>query len=139
VVDVEREDVVLRVREVTDGAMADVVVDVTANATRPVIDAIDLVRPGGTIVLGGLKGTEVPAYPTDKLVLRGITVIGARGVTAPAYREALDLIAADRVPIERLRTHVFPLAEAERAIQVLAGEIPGEDAINVVIQPATTT
>jgi threonine dehydrogenase-like Zn-dependent dehydrogenase len=100
-----------------------------------VVDALDLVRAGGTIVLGGLKGVDVPAFPSDKVVLRGITVIGARGVTAPAYREALDLIAADRLPLERLRTHVFPLAEAERAIQTLAGEIPGEHAINVVIAP----
>jgi threonine dehydrogenase-like Zn-dependent dehydrogenase len=137
VVDVDRDDLVPAVRAITEGAMADVVVDVTANATQPVIDAVDLVRPGGTIVLGGLKGTEVPAFPSDKLVLRGITVIGARGVTAPAYRSALDLIAADRLPLDRLRTHVFPLAEAERAIQVLAGEVPGEHAINVVIAPST--
>jgi threonine dehydrogenase-like Zn-dependent dehydrogenase len=77
----------------------------------------------------------VPSFPSDKIVLRGITVIGARGVTAPAYRGALDLIAADRFPLDRLRTHVFPLADAERAIQVLAGEVPGEHAVNVVIQP----
>ena len=134
-IDVEREDLVPRVRELTGGAMADVVVDVTANATRPVIDAVDLVRAGGTIVLGGLKGVAVDAFPSDKLVLRGITVIGARGVTAPAYRDALDLIASARLPLERLRTHVFPLADAERAIQVLAGELPGEHAINVVIRP----
>jgi threonine dehydrogenase-like Zn-dependent dehydrogenase len=135
VIDVERDDLVPRVREITGGAMADIVVDVTANATQPVVDAVDIVRAGGTIVLGGLKGTTVPAFPSDKLVLRGITVIGARGVTAPAYRNALDLIASDRFPLERLRTHVFPLAEAERAIQVLAGEVPDEHAVNVVIAP----
>ena len=134
-IDVEREDLVPRVRELTGGALADVVVDVTANATQPVVDAIDVVRPGGTIVLGGLKGTTVPSFPTDKVVLRGINVIGARGVTAPAYREALDIIASERFPLERLRTHVFPLAEAERAIQTLAGEIASEHAINVVIEP----
>jgi threonine dehydrogenase-like Zn-dependent dehydrogenase len=140
VIDVESEDLVPRVRDITGGAMADIVVDVTANATQPVVDAIDAVRPGGTIVLAGLKGTAVSSFPSDKLVLRGITVIGARGVTAPAYRDAIDLLAADRLPLDRLRTHVFPLAEAERAIQtlageVIAGEILGEHAINVVIAP----
>ncbi|HEX7097538.1 MAG TPA: zinc-binding dehydrogenase [Acidimicrobiales bacterium] len=135
VVDVEAEDLVPRVRELTDGALADIVVDVTPNATRPVVDAVDIVRPGGTIVLGGLKGVTVPAFPSDKVVLRGITVIGARGVTADAYRAALDLIASRELPLERLRTHVFPLPEAEHAIQVLAGEVPGEQAVNVVIRP----
>jgi threonine dehydrogenase-like Zn-dependent dehydrogenase len=135
VVDVEQEDLVPRVRELTDGAMADVVVDVTANATQPVVDAVDAVRAGGTIVLGGLKGTAIPAFPSDKVVLRGITVIGARGVTAPAYRSALEIIDNGGLPLERLRTHVFPLAEAERAIQTLAGEVAGEHAVNVVIAP----
>jgi threonine dehydrogenase-like Zn-dependent dehydrogenase len=134
-IDVEREDLVPRVRELTGGAMADVVVDVSANATQPVVDALDLVRPGGTIVLGGLKGVPVPQFPSDKVVLRGITVIGARGVTAPGYAEAIDIIASDRFPLDRMRTHQFPLEQAEQAIQVLAGEVPGEHAVNVVIRP----
>ncbi len=134
-IDVDADDLVPRVRELTGGAMADVVLDVTANATQPVVDAVDLVRPGGTIVLGGLKGTEVPRFPSDKVVLKGITVIGARGVTADGYRDALAIIGADRFPLERMRTHTFPLAEAERAVQVLAGEVPGASAINVVITP----
>jgi threonine dehydrogenase-like Zn-dependent dehydrogenase len=134
-IDVEREDLVPRVRELTDGHMADVVLDVTANATQPVIDAVDLVRPGGTIVLGGLKGTAVPSFPSDKIVLRGITVIGARGVTADGYRDALSIIGSERFALERMRTHTFALADAERAIQVLAGEVPGEHAVNVVITP----
>ena len=134
-IDVEREDLVPRVRELTDGDMADVVVDVTANATQPVVDAIDLVRAGGTIVLGGVKGTAVPNFPSDKVVLRGITVIGARSVTAEGYRAALSIIEQQPVALHKMRTHKFPLAQAERAIQVLAGEIPGEHAINVVIEP----
>ena len=134
-IDVEQEDLVPRVRELTDGAMADVVVDVTPNATAPVVDAVECVRAGGTIVLGGLNGVEVPSFPSDKVVLRGITVIGARGVTAPGYRAALEILDSGRLPLDRLRTHVFSLAEAERAIQVLDGEIPGEHAVNVVIQP----
>ncbi len=137
-IDVEHEDLVPRVRELTGGAMADVVVDVSANATQPVVDAVDLVRPGGTIVLGGLKGVDVPGFPSDKVVLRGITVIGARGVTADGYRDALALLESERFPLERMRTHTFPLAEAERALQVLAGEIPGEEAVNVVITPQPT-
>jgi len=133
-IDVEREDLVTRVRELTGGG-ADVVIDVSAVATQPVVDAVECVRPGGTIVLGGVKGHTVPDFPSDKIVLRGITVIGARGVTAPGYREALSIIDSGALPVERMRTHQFALADAELAIQTLAGEIEGEDAINVVIRP----
>ena len=133
-IDVEREDLVPRVRELT-GAGADIVVDVSAVATQPVVDAVDCVRPGGTIVLGGVKGRMVPNFPSDKIVLRGITVIGARGVTAPGYREALSIIDSGALPVDRMRTHQFPLADAGLAIRTLAGEIEGENAINVVIRP----
>jgi threonine dehydrogenase-like Zn-dependent dehydrogenase len=134
-IDVEHEDLVPRVRELTAGAMADVVIDVSANATQPVIDAVDLVRPGGTIVLGGLKGTDIPRFPADKIVLRGIRLLGARSVTAPGYRGALDIIESGDHRLELMQTHEFPLHQAELAIQTLAGEIGGEHAINVVIRP----
>ncbi|MEO8695070.1 MAG: alcohol dehydrogenase catalytic domain-containing protein [Acidimicrobiales bacterium] len=133
-IDVEREDLVARVRELTGGG-ADVVIDVSAVATQPVVDAVECVRAGGTIVLGGVKGHTVPEFPSDKIVLRGITVIGARGVTAPGYREALAILDSGALPVDRMRTHQFALADAELAIQTLAGEIAGEDAINVVIRP----
>jgi len=133
-IDVEREDLVPRVRELTGGG-ADIVVDVSAVATQPVIDAVECVRPGGTIVLGGVKGRTVPDFPSDKIVLRGITVMGARGVTAAGYREALSIIDSGALPVERMRTHQFELADAELAIRTLAGEIEGEAAINVVIRP----
>ena len=77
----------------------------------------------------------VPDFPSDKIVLRGITVIGARGVTAPGYREALSIIDSGALPVDRMRTHQFPLADAGLAIRTLAGEIEGENAINVVIRP----
>lgn len=134
-IDVEQADVVDEVRSLTGGAMADVVLDVSANSTRPVVDAVDLARPGGTIVLGGLKGVPVPQFPSDKIVLRGITVIGARSVTAPAYRDAIELIESQRFPLDRLRTHQFGLDQAELAVRTLAGEVPGEQAVNVVLRP----
>ena len=61
-IDVEREDLVARVRELTGGG-ADIVVDVSAVATQPVVDAVECVRPGGTIVLGGVKGTHGARLP----------------------------------------------------------------------------
>ena len=56
-------------------------------------------------------------------------------MTASGYREALSIIESDTLPLDRMRTHQFALADAERAIQTLSGEIEGEHAINVVIRP----
>jgi threonine dehydrogenase-like Zn-dependent dehydrogenase len=136
VIDVESEDLVARVRELTGGRGADVVVEVTAFATEPVRDAIDCVTPGGTVVLAGVKGMKpVPGFVSDKVVLKEVTVRGAIGVTYEAYERAIRLIESRRVPLERLQTHRFALRDAERAVRTLAGEWPEERAIHCCLLP----
>jgi threonine dehydrogenase-like Zn-dependent dehydrogenase len=49
------EDVVARVRELTRHEGADVIVDVTAETMAPIPLAIEMARPGGTIILAGVK------------------------------------------------------------------------------------
>src|SRR5438270_795501 len=46
-INVEEEDVVARVSEITDGAMADVVLELTPIASQPVLDAVEAVRHSG--------------------------------------------------------------------------------------------
>ena len=135
-IDVEQDDVVRRVREITDGAMADVVIDVTAYAVEAVTQAIDLARRGGRVVLGGTKGPKpVPNFLSDKLVGKELTVIGAFGVDWPAYESAVRLIESGRYPLERMHTHTLPLVEAERGMALLAGSVPGEQAVHVALVP----
>jgi len=130
VIDVENEDARARVCELTDGRGADVVVEVTAWATEPVRDAIDYVRPGGTVVLAGVKGFRpVPGFVSDKIVLKEVTVRGAIGVTSSGYRSAIRLLESRRIPVERMHTHRFALGDADRAIRTLGREIPGEESI----------
>ena len=56
-------------------------------------------------------------------------------MTAPAYDAAIRLIESGRVPLERMHTHDFALADAERAIQMLGGEIAGESSIHSCLVP----
>lgn len=135
-IDVENEDLKQRVRELTDGRGADVVVEVTAWATEPVRDAIDCVRPGGTVVLAGVKGFRpVPDFVSDKIVLKEVRVQGAIGVTSSGYRKAIGLLEAGRVDVSRMHTHRFALTEAELAIRTLAREIPDEESIHSCLVP----
>ncbi len=135
-VDVERESVVARVQEITGGRMADVAIDVTAYAVEAVTQAIDAVKRGGRVVLAGTKGPRpVPDFLSDRVVAKEVTIMGALGVDSPAYEAAIRVIESGRYPLERLHTHTLPLAEAERGIRLLAGEVPGEEAIHVALVP----
>jgi threonine dehydrogenase-like Zn-dependent dehydrogenase len=136
-IDVENEDARARVREITGGRGADVVVEVTSYATRPVAEALDYVRPGGTIVLAGVKGFKpVPDFVSDKIVMKEISIRGAIGVTSTGYTSAIRLLESRKYPVERMHTHDFALREAELAIRTLAREIPGEESIHSCLLPA---
>jgi threonine dehydrogenase-like Zn-dependent dehydrogenase len=124
------------VRELTDGAMADVVVDVTAVSNEPVAQAMDLARRGGTVVLAGMKGQRpVEGFYNDRVVYKELTIKGAFGVDFHAYEPAVRLIESGRYPLERMHTHTLPLEEAEHALRLLSGEIEGEEAVHIALTP----
>jgi len=136
-IDVETEDARARVKELTDGLGADVVVEVSANAAEPVAEALHYVANGGRIVLAGIKGFKaVPEFVSDLVVVKEITIRGAFGVTSPSYAAAIRLIESGRVPLEKLHTHDFALEEAEEAIHTLGGEIPGVTSVHSSIVPS---
>jgi threonine dehydrogenase-like Zn-dependent dehydrogenase len=135
-IDVENEDARKRVRELTDGRGADVIVDVTSYATAPVAESLDYAAPGARVILAGTKGfKEIPRFVSDKLVLKEISLRGAIGVTSSGYASAIRLIESGRVPLAKLHTHDFGLRDAELAIRTLAREIPGEESIHSCLVP----
>lgn len=135
-IDVDNENAVERVRALTDGRGADVVVDVSAYATKPVADALSMARPGGTVVLAGLKGFKpVDDFVSDLIVMKEISVRGAIGVTSSGYRNAIRLIESGRAPIADMHTHDFALENAELAIRTLARQVPGDESIHSCLIP----
>ena len=115
---------------------ADVIIEVSSYATEPIADALYYAATGGRIVLAGVKGFKaVPDFLSDLVVVKELTLMGAFGVTSRAYRSAIRLIESGRVPLEKMHTHDFPLAQAEHAIKMLAGDIPGESSIHSCLIP----
>ena len=136
VVDVEQESVSERVRElVPDGV--DTVVDLAPNAPQTVVEAIDVVRDRGTIVLAAIKGDrEIRSLMTDRIVMKALTVQGVTSKGSDSYRKAIALIESQRFPLEKMHSHTFPLADAALAIRTLSGEAPGAaDAICISLAP----
>jgi 2-desacetyl-2-hydroxyethyl bacteriochlorophyllide A dehydrogenase len=134
-VDVENENARERILAATDGG-ADVVVDVSAYATEPVAAALDYVKPGGTIVLAGVKGHKpVPDFISDKIVMKEISIRGAIGVTTTGYAQAIRVIESRKLPLEKMHTHDFRLRDAEEAIRTLAGEAAGPRSIHSCLLP----
>ena len=138
-IDVQREDLVARVRAITGGDMADVVVDVTPYSNEAVTQAIDCARRGGTVVLAGMKGAKpVEGFFNDRVVGKDLTIRGVFGVDFQAYGPAVRLIESGKYPLEKMHTHTLPLEDAERALRILAREVPGEEAVHIALVPGAS-
>jgi threonine dehydrogenase-like Zn-dependent dehydrogenase len=134
-IDVDAEDALERVLELTGGRGVDVVLDCTAGAgTTPILLGIDaLKRRGGTLLVQGeLAG--FPDFPLKLLTEKAITIKSARGHSYRAVELALEQLASRRFPLELLTTHEFGLADTDRAIRAVGGE-DGDDVIHVSLLP----
>jgi alcohol dehydrogenase len=131
----EDEDVVEIVRAETGGSMADVVVDVSGNP-EAIKTSVDCVRHQGTMVLGGLTGdTTITPLVMDKFVWGEIRLQGVFTADNDAIEATMRLLESTRFPIQEMVSHVFPLAETERCIQAVGGEIADLYPTKALIKP----
>jgi len=133
---VDQEDTVERVMALTSGQGADVIVDVVPASPHPVVHAIEAARIGATIVIAGVKGRNTKVnIDTDQILFKELEIRGAYSQGSKAYQESLRLLSENKYDFARMKTHRFPLAEAEQAILTLAGEVEGEEAVCVSLNP----
>jgi len=120
------EDFPARVREITNGALCDVVYDGVGKATFPA--SLDCIRPLGLFVSYGAASGPVDAFNIGLLMQKG-SIFCTRPTlyTYIARREDLDAMAADlfavvasgavRIPVN----HKFALADVIEAHRLLEG------------------
>jgi len=136
----DREDAVERLRAITGGRLADVVIDTTAGPNKPSFaTALGLVKQvAGTIVLaGGYKYPESTA--TEGMAgPRLLTVKTVWGRDPRSVAVALRIIESGAYPLEEFCTHSFPVEQTELALLTAARETPGsaeDDPIHVCVVP----
>ena len=135
-IDVETEEPLERIQEITGGRGVDVVIDCTVGGgTAPTFLGIEATkRRGGTMVVQAEGNQVFPSFPIGRLTRKGITLKSARGHSYRAVELALHQLATHRFPLDLITTHRFGLAEVDYAIKSVAGQgAPG--AIHVSVLP----
>jgi alcohol dehydrogenase len=137
VVDVLEEDPVRALRAATGGALADVVVDVTAKAPAAFGQAVRLARNGGTVVVAGTRGSEdTPGFSPDHIVYKELRIVGALGVDTASYQTALAMLASGRHPFDELPRQVVGLDGLPSLLELLSGERDGIPPVHGVLAPS---
>jgi threonine dehydrogenase-like Zn-dependent dehydrogenase len=135
VIDVQAEDALARIMELTGGNGVDIVLDCTSGAgTGPVLLGIDaLKRREGTLLIQG-ELAAFPDFPVKKVTEKCITIKSARGHSFRACQLAVKQLASGRFPLHELATHRYGLNDVDRAIRTVGGEV-GEDVVHVSLLP----
>lgn len=139
VIDYDREDLKTRVRELTDGRGADLVVDPVGGAySEPAVRATAW---GGRFLVIGFAAGEIARIPLNLPLLRGCQIVGVDwgalsrqrpAETAPVRDTLLQWLAAGE--LRPLVTQTWPLAAAAEALDaVLARRVRGKAVL--VTQP----
>ena len=136
VIDIELEDAVERVREITGGKMADVVIDAAAGNPVSLNLAMDLVHKGGHVVVAGMKDRPLENFHSDWIPTRRITLHPGAGLDTEG---AVRLINEGKVPTAELLGDVFTLDRFEEAFSLLTREIPGRDSVRVALRLSPTS
>ena len=114
------EERIERVRELTGGRGADVVLHM-ANTPASFVEGIEMLKRGGMMLeMGNFADTGETSINVHRHVCsKNIRLIGLTNHPSTGYGPALRLLEryADRYPFDEMVTHEFGLAEAETAMR----------------------
>jgi threonine dehydrogenase-like Zn-dependent dehydrogenase len=132
VIDIDEQDPIAAVRQLTSGNLVDVVVDVTNGANSPIVQAVEMIRPGGKIVLAGLKGRHpIEGLLTDRIVVKEIQVLGVMSAGWTSVELAIRIIERRRDLLARLKPKAFALEDVTTAVRTLGREIVDPDVLHL--------
>jgi L-iditol 2-dehydrogenase len=124
------DNLVDKVKEAAGGEGVDVAF-ITADDVTLVNRAVEMVKPQGRIVLVALL-TEAPlelmAYG---IIGKELQIVGSTMTHHADMEEALELAASGRVDVEGIFTHLLPIEEAQRGMEM--ADTKDDEAIKVVL------
>jgi len=139
-IDVEHEDPVQRVMELTGGCGADCVIECIGhyhdvpNREAPLQQAVQMIRPAGRIVACGL-GEQVSPVHFKTLVLKEAEIIASR-VTLGEFPRAIQLLSRGLLHPELLVTHDVPLRDVVAAFAQVDADDPATIKVVLDVQSA---
>ncbi len=113
------EDIVTAVKEITDGRMADLVIEVVGHQTETINTCLQLLKRGATLLAFGVPDDEVYNFQFAEFFRKNIRFLGSVGPDVPNdFPLAMDMIAQGRIDVSPIITHHLPFTEAQKGFEM---------------------
>jgi len=118
-INAEEEDPVAAVEKITDGRMADLVVEIVGHQTETINQCLKLVKRGGTILAFGVPDDAIYDFHFGSFFRKNIQFIGSVGPDVQNdFPLAMDMIVQGRFDVSPIITHHLPFTEAQRGFEM---------------------
>jgi len=117
-----REDPTERIKDMTDGKLAQVVLDFVGDK-RTIERAIECVGKGGRVALVGIGREDIHVSPYRTIIGKEMELVGVNDHLKSELAELIELVGSGRIDLSASVTHRVPLEEVNRGIQILEEQI----------------
>lgn len=124
------EERLKQVREATDGVGPDVVIE-TAGVPIAFREALDFVRRGGKLIEVGhyvIGSGSIDIHPFY-VCYKDLDIHGSWAYPSLIFRDVISLLERTPLPVEEVVTHVLPLEELSKGLELVGSEGVGKVAI----------
>lgn len=109
-----QQDVVAEVMRLTEGRGADLVID-AAGSPDLIRPALEMLRPGGKLLLYGISHAAVEGFTTFPLYYKELTLYGSRALTPGDFEPSIRLVASGAIDLEGFVTARYPFSRVAEA------------------------
>lgn len=132
-IDTSREDAVARVKELTDGRGADLVIECVGHGDQALNSCIPLARRDGTILYFGVPPETLDGVRWRDLFFRNLTVhTSVDPDFGHDFPLAMKWLAEERLDFSPLITHRFAVEEIQAAYELFRDR--GEGALKIMLE-----
>jgi L-iditol 2-dehydrogenase len=132
VVNSAEEDVVAAVMRLTDGRGADLVID-AAGSPALLAPALEMLRPGGKLLVYGISHAPVEGFTTFPLYYKELTLYGSRALTPGDFEPSIRLVASGAIDLDGFVSARYPFSRVADAF--VHSERDPDHVLRIVIVP----
>ena len=130
-INADEQDPVAAVEEITEGRMADLVIEVVGHQTETINECLQLLKRDGTLLAFGVPDTQIYDFHFADFFRKNIRFIGSVGPDTPNdFPLAMDMIAQGRLDVAPIITHHLPFTEAQLGFEMALNR--KDEAIKIV-------